>query len=105
MRIISRAALRNFWARHPDAEQPLRAWYALMKARTFRTPHEVKAEFGTASLLADNHICFNVGGNKYRLVVHMCYAPGIMYVKRVLTHEEYDALSAAGTLIERRTKG
>jgi mRNA interferase HigB len=102
MRIIAKPALRNFWARHPDAEQPLTAWYALMKAREFRTPHELKAEFGTVSLLDDGHACFNVGGNKYRLVVHVRYDLGIIFVKRVLTHEEFDALNATGLLIEKR---
>ena len=73
-------------------------------AREFRTPHELKAEFGTVSLLEDSHVCFNIGGNKYRLVVHVRYDLGIIFVKRVLTHEEYDALNAAGTLIERRKR-
>jgi mRNA interferase HigB len=102
MRIIAKGALRNFRERHSAAEQPLKAWYALMRARELHSPHELKAEFGTVSLLADGHVCFNVGGNKYRLVVHIRYDLGIIFVKRVLTHEEYDALNAAGTLIERR---
>ena len=105
MRIIAKAALRNFWARHKDAEQPLQAWYRLMKSREFRTPHQLKAEFGTVSLLADNHVCFNIGGNKYRLVVHVRYDLQIMFVKHVLTHEEYDALNAAGKLVEKREGG
>jgi mRNA interferase HigB len=102
MRVIAKGTLRNFWERHPAAEQPLKAWYALMRHREFRSPNELKAEFGTVSLLADGHACFNVGGNKYRLVVHIRYDLGIIFVKRAVTHEEYDALNAAGTLIERR---
>ena len=27
MRIIAKTALRNYWEKHPDAEQPLRAWH------------------------------------------------------------------------------
>jgi mRNA interferase HigB len=104
MRIIARGTLRSFWERHAAAEQPLNAWYALMRRREFRSPNELKAEFGTVSLLADGHACFNVGGNKYRLVVHIRYDLGIIFVKRVLTHEEYDVLNAAGTLIEGRKR-
>lgn len=104
MRVIAKSALRNFWDRHPDAEEPLAAWYALMRKKEFRTPHELKAEFGTASILADNHVCFNVGGNKYRLVVRVHYGTGIMYIKRVLTHAEYDTLNAARTLVPAKKK-
>lgn len=75
-----------------------------MKERVFRSPHELKAEFGTVSLLPDDHVCFNIGGNKYRLIVHVRYDLGIMFVKRVLTHAEYDAHNEAGTLVERRNK-
>ena len=32
MRVISLKPLREFWERHPDAEQPLRHWY---KTATF----------------------------------------------------------------------
>jgi mRNA interferase HigB len=102
MRVIAKGTLRNFWERYASAEQPLKAWYALMRHREFRSPNELKAEFGTVSLLPDGHACFNVGGNKFRLVVHVRYDLGIIFVKRVLTHEEYDVLNAAGTLIEGR---
>ena len=102
MRIIAKATLRNFWKRHAAAKQPLLAWHGLMRSREFRSPHDLKAEFGTVSLLPDDHVCFNIGGNKYRLVVHVRYDLGIMFIKRVLTHEEYDALTAAGTLVEKR---
>jgi mRNA interferase HigB len=93
---------QQVWERYASAEQPLKAWYALMRHREFRSPNELKAEFGTVSLLPDGHACFNVGGNKFRLVVHVRYDLGIIFVKRVLTHEEYDVLNAAGTLIEGR---
>jgi mRNA interferase HigB len=104
MRVIAKPALREFWKRFPDAEEPLEAWYHLMRRREYANPNQLKAEFGTASLLADGHVVFNVGGNKYRLVVHIRYELGIIFIKRVLTHAEYDRLNAEGTLIERKDK-
>lgn len=33
---------------------------------------------------------FNIGGNNYRLVAAIRYDRGIVYVRNVLTHAEYD---------------
>jgi mRNA interferase HigB len=35
-------------------------------------------------------VVFNVGGNKYRLAVRIIYANRRVYVRRVMTHREYD---------------
>ena len=102
MRVIAKPALIEFWKRFRDAKEPLEAWYHLMRQREYRTPHQLKAVFATASLLPDGHVVFNIGGNKYRLIVHVRYDLGIVFVKRVLTHQEYDRLNAAGTLIKNR---
>jgi mRNA interferase HigB len=98
LRIISRKALRGFAEEHPDAEGPLNAWYRIVRGREYRSPHEVRADFPTASFLGARRTVFNIGGNKYRLVVDMRYDLGRVYVRAVLTHEEYDRRSIQGTL-------
>ena len=98
MRIISRKALREFGAKHADAEGPLDAWYRIVKGREYGSPHELREEFPTASFLGARRTVFNIGGNKYRLVVDMRYDLGRVYVREVLTHEEYDRRSIEGTL-------
>jgi mRNA-degrading endonuclease HigB of HigAB toxin-antitoxin module len=35
-------------------------------------------------------VCNWNGGNKYRLVAAIAYAPQLVWVKAVLTHAEYD---------------
>jgi mRNA interferase HigB len=102
MRVIAKPALIHFWTRFPDAREPLSAWYYLMRHRDYQNPNQLKAEFGTASLLGEGYVVFNIAGNKYRLLVHLRYDVGIVFIKRVLTHQEYDALNAAGTLIAKR---
>jgi len=69
-----------------------------MKGREFSSPHDLRADFPTASFLGGGRTVFNIGGNKYRLVVHMRYDLGRVYVRDVLTHEEYDRKSIEGTL-------
>jgi mRNA interferase HigB len=98
LRIISRKALRKFGERHGDAKVPLDAWYRILKGREYRSPHELRADFPTASFLGARRTVFNIGGNKCRLVVDMRYDLGRVYVRDVLTHEEYDRKSIDGAL-------
>ncbi len=95
MRIISRRTLRQFWERHPDSEQPLRAWYTDAKHASWKTPSDVKHIYRNASILANNRIVFNIKGNKYRLIVSVHYKSGIVYIRFIGTHAEYDRVDAA----------
>ena len=92
MRIISRKALREFWERHPDAEQTLRAWYHDAKCATWKTPADIKDVYRNASFVGNNRVVFNIKGNHYRLVVAIQYQHGIIYIRFVGTHAEYDKI-------------
>ncbi|HTT36380.1 MAG TPA: type II toxin-antitoxin system HigB family toxin [Burkholderiales bacterium] len=95
MRIISRKALRDFWSRHPDAEQPLRSWFDDVKRAKWRGPGDLKAVYRNASFVANNRVVFNIKGNNYRLIVAINYAVGIVYIRFVGTHGQYDRIDAA----------
>jgi mRNA interferase HigB len=71
MRIIAKKTLREFWEQfqYRDAEQPLKAWWKVARTADWASPAAVRADYGNASILANNRVCFNIGGNKYRLVV------------------------------------
>jgi mRNA interferase HigB len=90
VRIIARRALREFWERHPDAEQSLRAWYHDARQADWRTPADVKSVYATASVVGSNRVVFNIGGNKYRLVVAINYPFRICYIRFLGTHRAYD---------------
>jgi mRNA interferase HigB len=93
MRVIARKTLKEFWERHPQAEGPLRAWFAFVSVARWRTPADVKREFGgTVDFVADNRVIFDVAGNKYRLIVHVSYAYGRVLIKFVGTHAAYDRI-------------
>jgi len=98
VRVISRRRLREFWEDHPDAERPLMTWYSIVKAKTYDSPHDLKKDFRSVSFLGGSRTVFNMGGNKYRLVVDMRYDLGRVYVREVLTHDEYDTRSRDRTL-------
>jgi len=92
--IISRKRLIKFWQIHPDAEQPLRAWYAETKKAKWRTPAEVKTLYRNASILPNNRVVFNIKGNVYRLVVVIEYRLEIVFIRFIGTHQEYDKIDA-----------
>lgn len=95
MRIIALGTLRDFCRRHPDAEVPLRAWYAIARRSVWRRPAEIKADYRSASFSANNRVIFNIKGNDYRLVVAVHYNRGLMFVRFVGTHRDYDSIDAA----------
>jgi mRNA interferase HigB len=94
MRVISRKTLRDFWERHSDAGQPLRAWFAETTSLIWRHPADIKRRYPTASFLNENRIVFNIKGNRYRLVVHVRYDLGRVYIRFIGTHAEYDRINA-----------
>jgi mRNA interferase HigB len=94
MRIISRKLLRDFWTLHPDAEQPLQTWYEDTKRANWQTPNDLKSRYRNASILANNRVVFNIKGNTYRLVGAINYQRGIVYLRFLGTHHEYDQIDA-----------
>ena len=95
MRVISRKTLREFWGRHPEAQQPLQAWYDDVRHADWKFPAEIKDAYRNASFLANNRVVFNIKGNRYRLIVAVQYVHGILYIRFVGTHPDYDRIDAA----------
>lgn len=98
MHVITRKRLQEFWRIHPEAKKSLEVWFSIMRSRRYANPHEIRGDFPSASFLGKWRTVFNIGGNKYRLVVDMRYDLGRVYVRHVLTHAEYDRRSQDGTL-------
>jgi mRNA interferase HigB len=94
MRIIALKTLRDFWGKHPQAEVPLRAWHAVAIRADWRSPADVKAAYRAASFLRGNRVVFNIKGNAFRLVVAVHYNRGLIFVRFVGTHQQYDRIDA-----------
>ena len=89
MKLISNKALRDFAALHADAEQPLQDFRRLMEHGSYTNFAQLKATFARVDKVAERYV-FNIGGNKYRLVCAIAFQAGLVWVKAVLTHQEYD---------------
>jgi len=89
MRLISNKALRDFAARHPEAEIPLQAFRLILEKGRYGNFADLRQAFRGVDKVG-NHFVFNIGGNKFRLIAAIAFAPQLLWVKAVLTHEEYD---------------
>jgi mRNA interferase HigB len=89
MRIISNSALTDFASIHPPAGEPLQAWRKIVESRDFANFAEMKSAFNAADKVGMYYV-FNIGGNKYRVVVAIHFNTQLMYIRHVFTHKEYD---------------
>ena len=94
MRVYVKGTLRAFWRRHPGAEAGLQSWYKTALRATWRSPAEVRMRYADASILANNRVVFRIKGNAYRLVVRIDYGNGLVFIRFVGTHAEYDRINA-----------
>jgi mRNA interferase HigB len=93
VQVIAKRTLRQFWERYPQAEIPLRAWFGMVSGARWNGPADVKALFRSADFVGDNRVIFDIGGNKFRLIVHVAYRHGRVLVKFIGTHDDYDKIN------------
>ena len=79
MRVIAKSSLKRFWERPgcADAKGPLHSWYEEAVKAMWRRPQDIRDPYASASICTNNRVVFNVGINKYRLVVEVQYQAGI----------------------------
>ena len=94
MRIVPLQTLRAYWIKNPDTEQSLLAWYDEVLSEKWTQPADIKERYASASILKKRRVVFNIKGNKYRLIVAVAYKIGVVYIKFIGTHKEYEAVNA-----------
>jgi mRNA interferase HigB len=98
MRIIARRALREFiQSRAGQRDQAalkaaLDAWFDEARKAKWSSSADVKRLYASASIISRERIVFNIRGNAYRLVVAVDYEKGIVWIKWIGTHREYDRI-------------
>jgi mRNA interferase HigB len=94
VRIIKRSTLRAFARTEPGALDPLRHWYRAVRVANWKSFADIRRMFTTADLVHTRRgaavVVFDIGGNKYRLIVHVSYPKRKVYVLRIMTHRDYD---------------
>ena len=99
MRIIARRTLREFVASlagqkdQAAVKAALDAWFDEAKRARWRNTADVKRSYATASIVSAERIVFDVKGNAYRLVVAVDFEKGIVWIKWIGTHRDYDRIN------------
>ena len=94
MRVISKKILREFWEKHSDSQQQLKAWFQETSVAEWRNPKDIKKGYPSASFLANNRVVFNIKGNTYRLIIKINYDYSMVWIRFIGTHAEYDKIDA-----------
>lgn len=94
MRVIAKKTLLEFWLKHKDCEQQLKAWYQETSKAKWRNTKDIKREYPSASFLADNTVVFNIKGNHYRLICKINYDYQMIWIRFIGTHANYDKVDA-----------
>jgi len=88
MRIFSKKALDEFSQTHTDVATVLNSWYKVTKSAKWQDIQDTKKSYSSADAVG-RFTVFNIKGNNYRLIVSINYEKQVIYIKYVLTHEEY----------------
>jgi mRNA interferase HigB len=89
MRVISYKKIQDFARKHADSKKPLYAWYKIIKHTNFGSFADLRKTFSSSDQVGKLTV-FNIGGNKYRLVSAIHYNRSILYIRAILTYEEYN---------------
>jgi len=98
VRVIARSTIKRFIERthgrrgHAALRSALEAWFTEARKAQWKNSAEVKKLYATASIVSSDRLAFNIKGNDYRLVVGIDYEKGIVWIKWIGTHAEYDGI-------------
>jgi mRNA interferase HigB len=92
MRVIAKRILREFWEVHQDCKEQLKSWFNEAEKADWQSPDDIKMDYPSASILKSQRVIFNIKGNTYRLIVKINYDYGIVWIRFIGTHEEYDKI-------------
>ena len=89
MHVISPKAIRDAKVTYPKASNALNNWLNLMEKNQFKNFAELKNTFGSVDKINDLYV-FDIGGNNIRIIASIHFNRGKIYVRKVLTHKQYD---------------
>ena len=92
MRVISFSMIRDFTAKHADADVALRDWYKRTTKANWMNFADIKQTFNTVDYVGNDRYVFDIKGNNYRIVAVVLFINKKVYMRFVGTHEEYDKI-------------
>jgi len=90
MKLLGKPTLREFTDRYADARSQVESWEAEVEQADWKTPLDLTRRYPRASVIGNQQVVFNICGNRYRLWVSVAYQTGVVVVKKIGTHKEYN---------------
>jgi mRNA interferase HigB len=98
--VIAPKTVRAFLEQYPEAEDVLRDWYNALRKSEFQNFAQLKAMFSSVDLIESEKgsllVVFDVGGNKYRVIVKIDLKSNLALIRHILTHQEYNFWNKKG---------
>lgn len=94
MNIIARGSINFYSGKYPRAKTALLTWYKEFLKTKFTNFNELKAVYGSASIVANSRVIFNIRGNEFRLITMVNFKQSAAYIIWFGTHKEYDTVNA-----------
>ncbi|MDQ4119838.1 MAG: type II toxin-antitoxin system HigB family toxin [Acidobacteriota bacterium] len=88
MRIISERKIREYTVENSESENAMREWIRVVRLADWHNFTDLRNTFNHADVF-NNCVIFDVGGNKWRIIAKVEYQKHLVFIKRILTHNEY----------------
>jgi mRNA interferase HigB len=88
VRIIAKTRLMDLARAQGDCAEQVRIWHNIARKAKWGSLADVRQTFRHADVVGDKTV-FNIKGNDYRLIVHISYRTGRIYITDLITHDEY----------------
>lgn len=102
MNIITKGTIKHYVEKYPLAKTALLNWYEEFLKVSFADFNELKSVYGSASIISNHRVIFNIKGNEYRLITSINFRRKALYIIWFGTHKEYDKIDAANIPFEVR---
>jgi mRNA interferase HigB len=93
MKILVKKTILFYTIKYSIAQTQLLIWYNEFSKMEFNNFNELKKVYGSASVVNNNRVVFNIKGNDFRLVVSINFIQKACYVIWFGTHNEYDKIN------------
>jgi mRNA interferase HigB len=87
--IITKKRIAEAKVKYRSCISALNGWYAIISKNNFFSFAELKRAFNSVDKVGPLYV-FDLGGNKLRLIASIHFNRQKIYIRHILTHQEYD---------------
>ena len=93
MKIWNKALLDKFALKHTGVKNSLQHWIEFVEESEWKSHNELKMDFPSADYIGSGRYIFNIQGNNYRLIAVVVFITGMLKIRFIGTHAEYNKIN------------